>query len=51
MSDRDPRTQAEKFADLAREIECDEDEKAFEERLKKLATAPHEPKQPPKPKA
>ncbi len=33
----DPRTQAEKFADLARELECDEDEGRFEERLRKLA--------------
>jgi hypothetical protein len=32
--------QAEKFADLARELECDEDEDAFDERLKKLAKAP-----------
>lgn len=40
MMPDDPRTQAEKFADLARELECDEDEDAFDERLKKLATAP-----------
>ncbi|WP_394762283.1 hypothetical protein [Phenylobacterium sp.] len=40
MPDNDPRTQAEKFADLARELECDDDEAAFDERLKKLATAP-----------
>ena len=39
MSDPDPCTQAEKFADLARELECDEDEAAFDERLKKLATS------------
>ena len=39
----DERTQAEKFADLARELECDEDEAAFDERLKKLATAPPAP--------
>jgi hypothetical protein len=32
--------QAQKFADLARELECDEGEAAFDERLKKLATAP-----------
>ena len=42
----DPRTQAEKFADLARELECDEDEEAFDERLKKLATAPKDDKPP-----
>lgn len=35
-----PRTQADKFADLARELECDEDEAAFDERLRKLATTP-----------
>jgi hypothetical protein len=49
-SANDPRTQVEKFADLARELECDEDEAAFDERLKKLAKAPPEPK-PPKPLA
>ena len=31
--------QVEKFRDLARELECDDDEQAFDERLKKLATA------------
>jgi hypothetical protein len=36
----DPRTQAEKFANLARELECDESEEAFDERLKQLARAP-----------
>lgn len=36
----DPRSQAEKFADLARELECDEDEAAFDERLRKVAGAP-----------
>lgn len=41
MADPDPRTQAEKFADLARELECDDDdEAAFDERLRKLAKAP-----------
>jgi hypothetical protein len=45
MSDNSaPRTQAEKFADLARELECDDDEAAFEERLRKLATTKPEPK-------
>lgn len=39
-------SQADKFRDLARELECDEDEAAFDERLKKLATAP-KPKAPP----
>ena len=35
----DPRSQAEKFADLARELECDESEEGFDERLKQLATS------------
>jgi len=35
-----PRTQAEKFADLARKLECDESEEAFDGRLKQLARAP-----------
>lgn len=29
--------QVDKFRELARELECDEDEAAFDERLKKLA--------------
>ena len=33
-----PKIQAEKFADLARELECNEDEAAFEEKLKRIAT-------------
>jgi hypothetical protein len=41
-----PKSQADKFRDLARELECDEDEAAFDERLKKIAKAP----QPPAPK-
>ncbi len=40
----DTRPQAEKFADLARELECDEDEAAFDGRLKKLATTKPAPK-------
>ncbi len=43
---QDPRTQAEKFADLARELECDEDEAAFDERLKKLPASNPAPKTP-----
>ncbi len=42
----EPKTQADKFADLARELECDEDEEAFDERLRKLAKAPPAPKKP-----
>lgn len=42
----DARPQVEKFRDLARKLECDDDEAAFDGRLKKLATAPpqHRPK-------
>ncbi len=32
-----PLSQADKFRDLARELECDEDEKAFEEKVKRIA--------------
>jgi hypothetical protein len=38
--ERDPRPQAEKFKDLALELECDEDQEAFDERLKKVAKPP-----------
>ena len=31
-----PRTQAQKFEQAAREIECDDDEARFDERVKKL---------------
>ncbi|MGH6955428.1 MAG: hypothetical protein ACREEW_02035 [Caulobacteraceae bacterium] len=44
-----PKAQAEKFRDLARELETDDDETRFDERLKKLAKAP-KPKTEPKPK-
>ena len=36
-SKADNRTQRQKFADLAREVECDENEGAFEEKLKRIA--------------
>jgi hypothetical protein len=39
---RNATPQAQKFEELARELECDEDEDAFDERLKRLA-----PKAPP----
>ena len=45
-----PKPQIEKFRDLARELETDNDESRFDERLKRLATAPREPKPAPKPK-
>jgi hypothetical protein len=40
MDEPDTRSQAEKFADLARELECDESEEAFNERLKRLVSKP-----------
>lgn len=33
----EPKTQSDKFKDLARELEADEDEANWDERLKKLA--------------
>ncbi|HRD45893.1 MAG TPA: hypothetical protein PLF78_05355 [Caulobacter sp.] len=36
----DPKTQADKFRDLARELEADEDEARFEETVKKIVQAP-----------
>lgn len=36
----DPKTQADKFREIAHELECDEDEAAFEEKVRKVATAP-----------
>ncbi len=33
--------QADKFADLAHELECDNDEARFQETVKKVATSPH----------
>lgn len=33
-------SQADKFADLARELECDEDEARFEETVKRVAKSP-----------
>jgi hypothetical protein len=35
----DPKTQSDKFKDAARELGADEDEKHWEERLKKVAKA------------
>lgn len=39
MTDQ-PKPQADKFRDLARELECDEDEAAFEDKVRKVATSP-----------
>lgn len=38
-------TQADKFRDLARELECEEDEAKFEETVRKVATTPPLPKE------
>ncbi len=40
ISPVDPRSQGQKFEDLARELECDDDENAFKERVRQMATAP-----------
>jgi hypothetical protein len=39
MSD-DPKPQADKFRELARELECDEDEAAFEDTVRRVAKRP-----------
>lgn len=41
---QDPKPQADKFRELARELECDEDEERFEEAVKRIAKAPPAPK-------
>lgn len=40
----DPKPQADKFRDLARELEADEDPQHFEETVRKIAKAPASPK-------
>lgn len=37
-----PEQQAKNFRALAEELECDDDEAAFDERLRKIATAPRQ---------
>ncbi len=39
MNSPPPKPQADKFRDLARELECDDDEARFAERVKRLAKA------------
>jgi hypothetical protein len=34
-----PQSQPDKFRDLARDLECDEDEAAFEEKVRKIANS------------
>jgi hypothetical protein len=36
---QEPTPQLEKFKDLARDLECDEDEAAFEEKVRKIANS------------
>ena len=40
----DQMPQSDKFRDLARDLECDEDEAAFEETVRKVATKPSAPR-------
>lgn len=37
-------TQAQKFTEAARELECDEDAEVFKAKLRKIAKAPRSPK-------
>jgi hypothetical protein len=39
MTTKDQSSQADRFIETARELGCDEDEAAFEEKLKRIATA------------
>lgn len=39
MPEPDARSQADKFRDLARELECDEDEKRFDDALRRVGSA------------
>ena len=41
--------QSNKFRAIARELECDEDEAAFEDKVRKVASVPQSPKPPTKP--
>ncbi len=43
------KTQSDKFKETARELECDEDEARWDERLKKIAKAAPQPVKAPKP--
>jgi hypothetical protein len=40
QSSESPNPQSDKFKALARELECDEDEAAFDEKLKRVAKQP-----------
>ena len=43
---QDGKTQSDKFKDAARELGADEDEKRWEERLRKIAKAKPQPEKP-----
>jgi hypothetical protein len=45
--DADKESQRQRFIETARELGCDEDEAAFEEKLKRIATAKPKPKSKP----
>lgn len=45
----DDRPQSDKFREMARELECDEDAQVFEENLRRIVTAPKPDKKPEKP--
>ena len=49
--DPDAKPQIERFRDMARELECDEDEAKFEAVLTRILQAPHPPKYEPKKRA
>ena len=51
MAEQNGKPQIEKFRDLARELETDDDEARFAETVKRLATAPRAPKPAPKDKS
>jgi hypothetical protein len=43
----EPKPQADKFRDLVRKLECDEDEKRFEKTVKRVAQKPAPPAEKP----
>ncbi|WP_156397139.1 hypothetical protein [Sphingomonas sp. Root1294] len=46
MSNREPKSQLDKFKEAARELECDDDERRFDERMKKIVEKKPEPGKP-----
>jgi hypothetical protein len=42
--DADKKTQHQRFIEAARDLECDEDEAAFDEKLRRIATAKPKPR-------